>query len=120
MEYRNAVEELADVLANRFARLSRGWEASRPGDRLDSLEHILAGRHVAARLVDLITESDAAFLLKLDDPLKAVADQWLEATGLSQSQDDTLLRCVETLRDSTLQQDIPKKQKSPRRSSMTR
>ena len=50
----------------------------------------------------------------------ALADQWLEATGLSQSQDDTLLRCVETLRDSTLQQDVPKKQKSPRRSSMTR
>lgn len=120
MEYQNAKEELADVLANRFARLSRSWEASRSGDRLRNLENVLAARNVAAKLTDLITESDAAFLLKLDDPLKAVADQWLEMTGLNCPQDSALLRCVGTLQNSDLHQNVPQKHKSPRRNLITR
>ena len=82
VEYQSAIEELAQVLANRFARLARGWEASTPGKRQDDLENILAARNVAAKLQDLVTESDAVALLALEDPLKAVADQWLKLTGL--------------------------------------
>ena len=62
VEYQSAIEELAQVLANRFARLARGWEASTPGKRQDDLENILAARNVAAKLQDLVTESDAVAL----------------------------------------------------------
>ena len=69
MEYQSAIEELAQVLANRFSRISRRWEASTPGERQEDLENILAARNVAAKLQDLVTESEAAVLLALDDPL---------------------------------------------------
>ena len=68
VEYQSAIEELAQVLANRFSRISRGWEASTPGAQED-LENILAARNVAAKLQNLVTESEAAVLLALDDPL---------------------------------------------------
>ena len=85
VEYASAIEELAQVLANRFARLARGWEASTPGKRQEDLEKILAARNVAAKLPDLITESDALALLNLEAPLQAVAEQWLKMTGLGLS-----------------------------------
>ena len=34
VEYQSAIEELAQVLANRFAQLAQGWEASTPGKRM--------------------------------------------------------------------------------------
>ena len=74
-EYSNAIEKLVQVLANRFSRIARSWEASTPGEQMEKLEKILAIRNVAAKLPELITESDAVFLLALDDPLQAVADQ---------------------------------------------
>ena len=123
MEYQSAIEELAQVLANRFSRISRGWEASTPGERQEDLENILAARNAAAKLQDLVTESEAAVLLALDDPLKAVADQWLELTGLDRPQDEALIRCVRILCGDTPRRDTQKaskKQKTHRRSPMTR
>ena len=123
VEYDSAIEELAQVLANRFARLARGWEASTPGNRQDDLENILAARNVAAKLQDLVTESDAVALLALEDPLKAVADQWLKLTGLDRPQDEALIRCVRILCGDTPQRDSQQagtKKKPHRRSSMTR
>ena len=123
VEYESAIEELAQVLANRFARLARGWEASTPGKRQDDLENILAARNVAAKLQDLVTESDAVALLALEDPLKAVADQWLKLTGLDRPQDEALIRCVRILCGDTPQRDSQQagtKKKPHRRSSMTR
>ena len=105
VEYQSAIEELAQVLANRFARLARGWEASTPGKRQDDLENILAARNVTAKLQDLVTESDAVALLALEDPLKAVADQWLKLTGLDRPQDEALIRCVRILCGDTPQRD---------------
>ena len=123
VEYDSAIEELAQVLANRFARLARGWEVSTPGKRQDDLENILAARNVAAKLQDLVTESDAVALLALEDPLKAVADQWLKLTGLDRPQDEALIRCVRILCGDTPQRDSQQagtKKKPHRRSSMTR
>ena len=123
VEYDSAVEELAQVLANRFARLARGWEASTPGKRMEDLEKILAARNVAAKLPDLITESDALALLKLEDPLQAVAEQWLRATGLDRPQDNALRQCVGTLCANDLRQDArqtARTQKAHRRDSMAR
>ncbi|USF26237.1 hypothetical protein N510_001165 [Firmicutes bacterium ASF500] len=123
VEYASAIEELAQVLANRFARLARGWEASTPGKRQDDLEKILAARNVAAKLPDLITESDALALLNLEDPLQAVAEQWLKMTGLDRPQDDALRQCVGTLCGSALRQDAlqtAKTQKAHRRDTMAR
>ncbi len=123
VEYQSAIEELAQVLANRFARLAQGWEASTPGKRQDDLENILAARNVAAKLQDLVTESDAVALLALEDPLKAVADQWLKLTGLDRPQDEALIRCVRILCGDTPQRDSQQagtKKKPHRRSSMTR
>ena len=123
VEYASAIEELAQVLANRFARLARGWEASTPGKRQEDLEKILAARNVAAKLPDLITESDALALLNLEDPLQAVAEQWLKMTGLDRPQDDTLRQCVGTLCGSALRQDArqtAKTQKAHRRDTMAR
>ena len=123
VEHQSAKDKLAQVLADRYSRLSRRWEASTPGKRQAALEEILAARFVAARFPDIITALDAQFLLQLDDPLQAVADQWLEVTGLNRSQDDILVQCVGTLRDNTLQQSdrhAAKKPKSPRRDSMAR
>ena len=123
VEYDSAIEELAQVLANRFARLARGWEASTPGKRQDDLENILAARNVAAKLQDLVTESDAVALLALDDPLKTVADQWLKLTGLDRPQDEALIHCVRTLCGGTPQRDtqqVAKRQKTHRRGPMTR
>ena len=123
VEYDSAIEELAQVLANRFARLARGWEASTPGKRQDDLENILAARNVAAKLQDLVAESDAVALLKLENPLQAVAEQWLRATGLDRPQDDALRQCVGTLCGNTLQQDArqtAKTQKAHRRDPMAR
>lgn len=123
VECQSAAEELGQVLANRFSRISRGWEASTPGERQDNLENVLAARNVAAKLQDLVTESDAVALLALDDPLKAVADQWLELTGLNRPQDEALLRCVRILCGDTPQRDTQqtaKKQRAHRRSPMAR
>ena len=123
VEYASAIEELAQVLANRFARLARGWEASTPGKRQEDLEKILAARNVAAKLPDLITESDALALLNLEDPLQAVAEQWLKMTGLDRPQDDALRQCVGTLCGSALWQDarqMAKTQKAHRRDTMAR
>ena len=123
VEYQSAIEELAQVLANRFARLARGWEASTPGKRQHDLENILAARNVAAKLQDLVTESDAVALLALENPLKAVADQWLKLTGLDRPQDEALIRCVRILCGDTPQRDSQQagtKKKPHRRSSMTR
>ena len=123
VEYQSAIEELAQVLANRFARLARGCEASTPGKRQDDLENILAARNVAAKLQDLVTESDAVALLALEGPLKAVADQWLKLTGLDRPQDEALIRCVRILCGDTPQRDSQQagtKKKPHRRSSMTR
>ena len=123
VEYDSAIEELAQVLANRFARLARGWEASTPGKRQHDLENILAARNVTAKLQDLVTESDAVALLALEDPLKAVADQWLKLTGLDRPQDEALIRCVRILCGDTPQRDSQQagtKKKPHRRSSMTR
>ena len=123
VEYDSAIEELAQVLANRFARLARGWEASTPGKRQEDLENILAARNVVAKLQDLVAESDAVALLALDDPLKAVADQWLQLTGLDRPQDEALIHCVRTLCGGTPQrntQQVAKRQKTHRRGPMTR
>ena len=87
------------------------------------MENILAARNVAAKLQDLVTESDAVALLALEDPLKAVADQWLKLTGLDRPQDEALIRCVRILCGDTPQRDSQQagtKKKPHRRSSMTR
>lgn len=123
VQYNSAKEKLTQVLANRFAQLARGWEASTLGKRLDDLEKILAARNVAAKLPDLITESDALTLLNLDDPLQAIADQWLKSTGLDHPQDDALRQCIGTLCGNALQQNAhqtARKQKAHRRDPMAR
>ena len=114
VEYDSAIEELAQVLANRFARLARCWEASTPGKRQEDLEKILAARNVAAKLPDLITESDALALLKLEDPLQAVAEQWLRATGLDRPQDDALRQCVGTLCGNAMRRDARQTARTPK------
>ena len=122
-EYSSAIEKLVQVLANRFSRIARSWEASTPGEQMEKLEKILAIRNVAAKLPELITESDAVFLLALDDPLQAVADQWLSLTGLDRPQDDALRCCVAALHAAALRQDapqMPKKQRAHHREPKTR
>lgn len=122
-EHPNATEELAQVLADRFSGIAHGWKASAPEKRMEDLEKILAARNVAAALPSIVTESDALLLLKLDDPLQAIADQWLKLTGLDHPQDGALRCCVAALCAAALRQDIPqmpKKQKAHCRESKAR
>ena len=46
MKCQSAVGELAQVLASRFSRISRRWEASTPGERQEDLENVLVARIV--------------------------------------------------------------------------
>jgi len=50
-EYSNAIEKLVQVLANRFSRIARSWEASTPGEQMEKLEKILAIRNVAGEML---------------------------------------------------------------------
>lgn len=123
VEHPNATDELAQVLADRFSGIVRGWEASAPEKRMENLEKILASRNAADALPNIVTESDALLLLKLDDPLQVIADQWLKLTGLDRPQDGALRCCVASLHAAALRQDtpqMPKKQKAHRREPKAR
>lgn len=114
-EHPSAAKELARVLADCFSEIAHDWEASSPEKRMENLEKILASRNAAAALPNIVTESDALLLLKLDDPLQAVANQWLKLTGLDRPQDGALRCCVASLCAAALRQDtpqMPKKQKA--------
>ena len=95
----NCQKELKRKLSACYERQLKQWLAFHPDQLVAMAEEIAAAKLVRATLADSIAEDHAAFLLKLDDPLTAMSNKWLEENGPETVHDDEFQHCVWCLRD---------------------
>lgn len=77
------------------------WMASTPAQLVAAAEEIAAARFIHNSLTDAITEGNAEFLLRYEDPLAVLQDKWIEENGSEMVHDDDLVHCVVSLSQET-------------------
>lgn len=107
MEFKSSLEKLDHEISKSFARLARGWMAGTPGEMLDGAERIAAARLVAEHLVSSITETDAAFLLTLADPLEAMTDKLTARRRFQPENHHELDCCITSLSAAHIEEGEP-------------
>lgn len=94
-------KELKKKLSASYERLVKQWMASDPAQLIEAAEKIAEARFIRDCLTDAVTEEDANFLLRCEDPLSVMRDKWIEENGAMMVHDDGLRHCVESLKEET-------------------
>ena len=68
-------------------------------DLIEQAPEIAAARTICEELIQACTDSDAALLLRFDDPLTLMRDRWLDEMRVSH--DGEIIRAIQTVRDRT-------------------
>lgn len=101
-------KELKKKLSESYERMMKLWMASTPSQLVAAAEEIAAARFIHDKLVDAITEGDAAFLLRYgEDPLAVMRDKWIGENGSGTVHDDDLVHCVISLSQEKLEEGAP-------------
>lgn len=66
---------------------------------IDSADEIAAAKFICENLLSVCSDSDAALLLRFDNPLELMRDRWQEEIGVDRSEE--LGHAVWTVRDRT-------------------
>ena len=83
-EWRDALQKrLEENYAAYMARLTRRSFA----DLIETAGEIAATKFVCENLTSVCTDSDAALLLRFDDPLELIRDRWMEETRVDHSEE---------------------------------
>lgn len=90
-------KELKKKLSESYERLVKQWMASTPAQLVAAAEEIAAAHFIHDSLTDAITEGDAAFLLRYEDPLAVMRDKWIEENGAMMVHNDGLAHCIASL-----------------------
>lgn len=90
-------QEFKKRLGESYERMMKLWMASTPAQLVAASEEIAAARYIYNSLVDAITEGDAEFLLRYEDPLVVLRDKWIEESGAMMAHDDGLTHCIGSL-----------------------
>lgn len=68
-------------------------------DLIEQAPEIAAARTICEELIQACTDSDAALLLRFDDPLTLMQDRWLDEMNVCR--DGDIIRAIQTVRDRT-------------------
>ena len=90
-------KELKKRLSESYERMMKLWMASTPAQLVAAAEGIAVARFIHDSLADAVTEGDAAFLLRYEDPLAVLRDKWIEENGAMMVYDDGLAHCIASL-----------------------
>lgn len=90
-------KELKKKLSESYERIMKLWMASTPDQLVAAAGEIAAARFIHDALTNSITEGDAEFLLRYEDPLTVLRDKWVEETGSMMAHDDGLAHCIGSL-----------------------
>lgn len=90
-------KELKKRLSESYARMMKLWMASTPSQLVAAAGEIAAARFIHDALTNSITEGDAEFLLRYEDPLTVLRDKWVEETGAMMAHEDGLAHCIGSL-----------------------
>lgn len=66
-------------------------------DLIETADEIAAAKLICENLAAICTDSDAALLLRFDDPLELMRDRWLEETRVDHS--EAIRHIIWTVRD---------------------
>jgi len=66
-------------------------------DLISTADEIAAAKFICENLLSVCSDSDAALLLRFDNPLELMRDRWLEEIGVDRSEE--LSHAVWTVRD---------------------
>lgn len=66
-------------------------------DLIDSADEVAAAKFICENLLSVCSDSDAALLLRFDNPLELMRDRWQEEIGVDRSEE--LSHAVWTVRD---------------------
>lgn len=100
-------KELKKRLSESYERMVKLWMASTPAQLVAAAEEIAAARFIHDSLTDAVTEGDAAFLLRYEDPLAVLRDKWIEENGAMMVHDDGLAHCIESLSAQQAEEGAP-------------
>lgn len=92
----NHLEKLGPEMNESYSQMLHQWHESAPSTMEEQAGWIAAARQIVQSLAGTITETDAAFLLRYDDPLQALTEIWMEEHSVKSFPND-LVRCIRGL-----------------------
>ncbi len=82
-----------------FEQYKAEWLQKRPDMLIEDAEEIASVQRMFKELPGAVTDEDAAYLLRLKNPLEVVADAWQDANGFGSVIDDEMTHMLWELRD---------------------
>ena len=89
-----------------FYRLERNysdfiaeWQALSPSELIKKAEEISATQLVKKNLLNSVTEENAAWLLRFENPLEILRDKWIEENGMEIVHDEELTHAIWAVMD---------------------
>ena len=85
---------LREKLNQNHSEMVTGWLKMAPADLIGHAEEIAATELIFDLLPDTVLPEDREHLLRLDNPLEAVRDQWLEENGSDMVHDEDVSHAI--------------------------
>lgn len=85
---------LFDKLQKNYDDFADGWNRLNPTELIEKSEEINSTQLVKEHLLYTVTEHNAAYLLKFQNPLELVRDKWMEENGIGVVHDQDISHAV--------------------------
>ncbi len=90
---------LFDRLRENYADLAAIWSAMPSSELIEKAEEIYATMLVKEHLIRYVSEEQAAWFLRFENPLEIVRDKWIEENGMERVHDEDFSHAVWTVMD---------------------